>query len=613
MSEVVSDGAELWNRLQDDAGLQPDGWDAPLTERLRKLLNLDDGPIETELSDRNIGSNLLIRRFLEAAEPYVQMWDDLLALFETANATTGDNRLSIEYDFGGGDPPTRIDLEHFRQARTAITRGLARFDLRSVHHNALWSALETVQSTGLSAGLERDIETWCQEYWTDQPWPSMPRRPTRFPAPEVERLVEECWALAEFVLAEVVEVSSSRPQLRSKRDSHELTAAGTPARLLSALENDMWVGNLVHALHSLPFEPEDSWISATDSALDRLRNYDPKYGASRELLEEFLELPVWKQRHELFSNWVAATVIDGLADLAPRIHVSTDGVIRFAFSGCHLATFDATSPRVHLMTELRSPLDAPVGKNRKRAIQPDISFVLDPITDIGGCPIAIECKQYAKPDYQVFANALTDYARGRPSAAVILVDHGRVNADLVLNKVKDDVVHRCAVVSDLSPDKPSALATFHNLVRTRLGLSPMPYGTTSDPAECLDQSESAVFTLRWATSPRDLDLHLEITERDGSNHKIGYASKGDANRHPFVELDKDDQEGHGEETIEIRKWLPGARYEFRVNRYSSEGVLSDAEASVEVTAGGASFTMTCPTGVEKDWLCMTYLRRANGG
>src|SRR5207248_407579 len=108
-----------------------------------------------------------------------------------------------------------------------------------------------------------------------------------------------------------------------------------------------------------------------DQALDVLRNKDPKRTIPHRRLEEFLSLPMWKYRHELYSNWVATRVIAVLSDQGPTVH-SAHGAIRFRFSGTHLATFDQPRPRLHLWTELRSLLKEPVGKGRSAGIQPDI-------------------------------------------------------------------------------------------------------------------------------------------------------------------------------------------------------------------------------------------------
>lgn len=81
---------------------------------------------------------------------------------------------------------------------------------------------------------------------------------------------------------------------------------------------------------------------------------------------EFLDLPIWKQRHELYSVWVGIKTLKILqTKFTLRVH-SVENKLVFSFSGTHLATIDNLLPNIHIWSELRSPLSNPIGKFRKR-------------------------------------------------------------------------------------------------------------------------------------------------------------------------------------------------------------------------------------------------------
>lgn len=113
------------------------------------------------------------------------------------------------------------------------------------------------------------------------------------------------------------------------------------------------------------------------------------------------------------------------------------------------------------------------------------------------------------------------------------------------------------------------------------------------------------FVLEWGASPHDLDSHLEGTcNTDGKNipvnvyfvnKSVSYGGK------TIAELDVDDQDGFGPETITLNN--TSGKYEYRVHRYSSLGSLADSGATVKIYTSNSSnpITLAVPNDVDSEW------------
>ena len=101
--------------------------------------------------------------------------------------------------------------------------------------------------------------------------------------------------------------------------------------------------------------------------------------------------------------------------------------------------------------------------------------------------------------------------------------------------------------------------------------------------------------LDWGTHPRDLDAHLV---REGSYH-ISYRQKRTIVDH--ANLDRDDRDGEGAETITIHKISPNATYRFYVHDYTNQQnpqstKLSESGARIHIFSNnGRDETFYVPT------------------
>jgi hypothetical protein len=600
--------AELWRLLETTGGLLAgdDDYDRPLVDELRARLDLPlDVPIDEALDAKGVSTEAFVEAFFNAVEPYVAMWSDLLALFERAAATAGDQNLQVDYRFGAGSSlKLRFDLEHFRRVIERVALLRARFDLRRESlASDLWKITRVVEvdwgpwTPAPTDPLER-IRLACGP--DSHAWPVELPQPPQSGDQRLDGLVNEAWLLFDAFLRALRAISRNHASLMRLADEERTPSVlfGATAEQVRQTESDFWlpttVVTLSEGIRRLAPGQRDEVAARLDDALSPLRNADPSLLAPSRRLEEFLQLPIWKHRYELYSNWVCTQVVAALEDAGPLIHAA-DGTIIFSFSGTHLATFDGFHPRLHIWTELRTPLDDPVGAGRAKAIQPDIALLADPITAVRS-PLAIECKQYKKASNRKFADALTDYARGRPDAHVVLVNYGRARAENILPLVAADVESRAHVIADLRPGMAASVAAFHDSVRTAVGKRPF--------RRAADQSRlsPARLVLRWGAQPRDLDLRVHISRLEVGEIEVSYQNYGDFDEPPYCELEEDVTSGMGPEVVRISRWLPGT-YTVIVDNYSKDAPLAESGATVEFERDGIVETFRCPDNLDESrWI-----------
>jgi len=94
--------------------------------------------------------------------------------------------------------------------------------------------------------------------------------------------------------------------------------------------------------------------------------------------------------------------------------------------------------------------------------------------------------------------------------------------------------------------------------------------------------------LTWGTSPADLDVHVSGPSTSGNRFHTYWSN---ANAAPHVTISPDDHDGHGPETLTIRRntstgnWVPG-EYRIWAHNYSSTPGYSGSAARITVTRGG---------------------------
>jgi hypothetical protein len=203
-------------------------------------------------------------------------------------------------------------------------------------------------------------------------------------------------------------------------DLSEQPSEARTAAELAQLHSDRWLSQVVNGIRSAASTPEagvQEALFAIRSALAGLTiTAQPVPGRVRKLLD-VLSLPLWRQRHALYSAWLLTLIVNGAGRHRLRLLADQDGRLEFSFSGSHIGYVDSDRGRLEIWAELRQPYANPVGKGRKAAVQPDYVLRLSPLTSPKGGQLVVEAKQYLRGKKSNLLNALVDYARRFPECA----------------------------------------------------------------------------------------------------------------------------------------------------------------------------------------------------
>lgn len=143
------------------------------------------------------------------------------------------------------------------------------------------------------------------------------------------------------------------------------------------------------------------------------------------------------------------------------------------------------------------------------------------------------------------------------------------------------------------------------------GSDPLRRDITLDPALASGQFR---FVLTWGSDPRDLDSHMWVPLGGGQYYHVYFANRGDLDDPPYAELDVDDVNGFGPETITLLPQYSGL-YDYAVYEYSGDGTLATSGAVVNIYDGNdLMHSLDVPTDYCEDywWWYVGYLNPMNG-
>ncbi|GEM_PF-2888691 len=114
------------------------------------------------------------------------------------------------------------------------------------------------------------------------------------------------------------------------------------------------------------------------------------------------------------------------------------------------------------------------------------------------------------------------------------------------------------------------------------------YDLSMSPA--LAQGEMRI-RLSWGENPSDLDSHLVKYVNSNQEYHIYY---GDSTGTNGDNLDRDDTDGYGPETVTIKEINASAKYVYYVYKYAGNGEIKNSDASVKVSYGDSEQTFYSP-------------------
>jgi hypothetical protein len=581
MNKRLTTARDLWTHMTTQGGLQPEAWDDELVSALREDLCLGDGHFADELDARAITIERLAMSLLGQIGPFTSMMSDLLTLLAQHGVKETDDRAEIVFDFGAERERLGFDLEDFRRTQVVWERAMApAIDANWLAANAipLVDLLEAASDPPFDV-WNSPAGAWDADYRAGRRWP--PAHPT-MPATGDAELDHELRRVSAVWAALIGEFSGRAP---TRDGLDDIMAMSDPfAQTVASWEHDFFLRRMWQAILRLA-DPTQRTADFATLAGDLAAYFEDRpyrlvlSTVPVDRLLDLLDLPVWKRRHELYAAWVLTEIVAAVPERADvRLVHAAPGVLKFPFAPTRMAEIGGSEEPVVIWSELRSPLTDPVGKGRENNIQPDYTILAGSETAEDSV-LEIECKQYKKPATTSFANALTDYARGRPKAHVVLVSHGPLTEAAVRAKVKDDVRDRTAAIGHLHPHGAKARERFRDIVGGQLEpLYPEPV------LRC---------QLGWKDAPTDLDLHLWIDVAGEKTH-VSYEEPGTLEGPPFAHLLEDVVEPGGLEEIVVRHLVEDAKYHIVVHNFSDDEPLAGSQAVVLLLRAGQDRIAVAP-------------------
>lgn len=585
--ELFDTAADLWPQLVLRAGLtgprqgQAGPYDAALIDKLQEaLFPGEQGNFDVLIATSSLSSETLLRAFFSTFEPFAMMKEDILSMLADACARASDESLRIRFNFDPSENPLDLLLEQFRSQMERIAR-VPTPVLPGIEYRDLWALTRAGSEDGRYRSMPYPtqpsaVSTWLSNYSKGASFAPL-NDGWESGDDDTDNRVRRVVQLLNHLLAAFSRYGRNHDQLRKASSGPRgevRDASGFTARELWMIESDFWpraIGNWICWVREVATAGDQARLAKirekVDEILPALDDAHELYSLTR-ILEDVLDLPVWKKRHEVYAVWIGAQIHRALKDegWCFRFHL-VDNRLEFAFRGVHLATMlrGEQEPELFWWTELRTFHDDLPNKRRKEGIQPDYRVLRSPLSAANKEVLVVEAKQQLRSNNKEFREALEDYAHACPNAGVLLVNNGPCSPKL-MGKVAESARLRSTAYGEIHPGEPINVAEFRRAIVC--GVNSAFEGHIKKALESPFQVQ-----LKWGAMPSDLDLH--IVRSDGAHVCFSAPSLDN------VSLNSDVRSGFGPEIATLGDAV--GHFVVSVHQYSSDGDLSTSEASIEIT------------------------------
>ena len=441
--------AELWDSLNSNGRLAPRSHDRQFVADLRAQLHIPASQdVGAYLNQQDVEITTFLVAVLNALQPFSMMLTDIYDMFVDGGVSRSNERLLIEFDFNQGHKLS-FDAGAFRHARnvmenlhgTVAHRAYKPEDLIAINwglRTALADALgmEKVRAAFSKPIASDEANTWINNFdWAyDTPVP-LPMGASTDPLTQallpVATMVEElCRRTGRY---------TSQSDLRSARiDSEPDRSERAPIRqwsescLAHAQDDHIARRHLLPMLwyyHQLVPSSHRGVLAEKVNALVNAHSDVVAANASYHQLEDLLDLPIWKQRSQLYSVWLVTLIKRELQQAGEHFQLmGQNNCLTFAFSPTHIANLHVGNDVLELIAEFRVAAQgiALMGTGRNQNIQPDYSLLQRQANGGHRIIYVLEAKQYARANTRNFNHALRDYAKLNTEALVALANYGPV-------------------------------------------------------------------------------------------------------------------------------------------------------------------------------------------
>jgi len=586
--KIIDDVVELWKIICTYGAIDEKYYDKDLIKELKIALGgKHNESIETILSTNNISLEKFISEFFKVTKPFSEMLNGLLEMFEEANAYTSDHNINLEFDFNTSECFS-FDINHFKSMKEQVQKIEKEFVYLDISELVSWVLIDPFRKVTNWQSKITDIKAinWLKEY-DENKWPKSLLECPQTGNNELDEYIVKVWNIWDIFLNECKRVFDNPNDAKAKRAENEewpfyyLLLDKWPYIFVDNLFKFTYYFDTLNEVEKLALSKKV--IESLNEIFNNSSIIKDKHEVWEKTIKEFLELPVWKHRYELYSVWVCTEIMGALDKYSIEYNV-IDGKLSFSFGGSHIASIVNSYPELQIWAELKTEWEKGETKNRKsrgRHIQPDYSLVVPPIEDVRSTLVIVECKQYKKPSRKNFSEALEDYADGRPESKVILVNYGKIPSKLI-EKIESENKSRMLAFGKFIP-RSTEIAEFKNQIISTIDKYYNSPGKTIISNYMLDTSEELSIILEWNEKPRDLDLSLIIKDVNDSI-EISYKNSGKKEQYPFCEYKVDVRNGFGPEEIIISKWL-NKDYTIIVHNFSKEVDLQASSARITLRQG----------------------------
>ena len=470
--------ADLWNSLNSADRLAPRSHDRQFVADLRAALQIAPSQdIGAYLKRHTVDATSFLIAVLNALQPFGMMLNDIYEMFAEGGVSQSNERLLIEFDFGQGDK-VPFDVDAFRRARAIMEnlshavaqRAYCAEDLRLIS-NGVFRALR--ETPGVDTTRPPSLVDMAAKSWIDgHEWPYQTPVPLPDGAPN-DSLTQALAPLATLIqqLCQRTSRYTSQNDLRSaRRDDEPCPSERAPihqwseSQLAHAQDDHIARYHLLRGLwycqQLVPLSHRDNFAEKIEALTNAHSQFVPPQPLSREL-EDLLDLPIWKQRSQLYSVWLITLLKRELKQSGERFQLmAEDNGLTFAFRPTLIAKLHVGNDVLELMAELRvASKDIKLaGAGRSQNIQPDYSLLQRLPDKTEKVVYVLEAKQYARANTRNFNEALRDYAKINTHALVALANYGPVPAsqpkklvDLCAQNGDENVSERCQAFAGVTP------------------------------------------------------------------------------------------------------------------------------------------------------------------
>lgn len=497
---------KLWDVFIARGGLVPDTHDKTLLDELRARLRVPPDKSTPEyLCDAKVSTTDFLIALLGATGPWALMISAIYTMFERHGLVQSNDSVVLEFDFDRDNGQLQFSPSHFKRAAVVFGQLTRLVEVRKFAAAELHQLLNVVArllgeangfeieseygsvAIGLRNGtiVESDQKPESLEFqgWLEPDWPFSLAPP--FP-PHIDDLSDAIAPLktaASLLCARTSVYAGWTEMIEAARADKSDSGIGDHIR---GFVDDWKLSKVLYSQHDRlgPNLARLAWhvneLAPTEpGARDRLARsirdaIDVSSDAAAQqvfdgVLEELLDLPLWKQRHQMYSIWLLTVIERALPDNATFRLLHDDRKLLFNFSTTAVAQVTTGNTTLEWVAELRTGARnfALVGEGRKEAVQPD--YVLRYVEDARSALYVLEAKQYRKGDARNFSQALYDYAGVHREAQVVLVNYGSMPRTLaaMLAALIEDIeqqdstdLHigvRCRTFGNVRPDAGAAV------------------------------------------------------------------------------------------------------------------------------------------------------------